>query len=100
MAIGSDFAVVKLIIKFNDWLAVTVTRATGSMWCAYAFAALAFVAFPGLSASPKALATWLAQTFIQLVMLSVILVGQNVIAEMHDKLHQHLGITNDQPADE
>jgi hypothetical protein len=31
---------------FNGWLAVTITRIVGSMWCACAFAALALVSLP------------------------------------------------------
>ena len=49
------------------------------MWCAYAFALLALVSLPdairgGLSTT----ITWIAQTFLQLVLLSIIIVGQNV----------------------
>ena len=32
--------------RFNDWLAVTITNVVGTMWCAYAFAGLAFISFP------------------------------------------------------
>ena len=33
-----------LAARFNSWFAVKVTNGVGTMWCAYAFAALAFVA--------------------------------------------------------
>jgi hypothetical protein len=65
--------------RFNDWLAVKITETVGTMWCAYAFAALAFVSLPAsLSQGTQAIIQWIAQTFLQLVLLSIILVGQAV----------------------
>jgi hypothetical protein len=32
--------------RFNAWFAVKVTTGVGTMWCGYAFAALALVSFP------------------------------------------------------
>jgi hypothetical protein len=57
------------------------------MWCAYAFAALALVSLPSAIASGSAvtLVSWISQTFLQLVLLSVIIVGQNVQAAAADK---------------
>jgi hypothetical protein len=57
------------------------------MWCAYAFAALALVSLPSAIASGSAvtLVSWISQTFLQLVLLSVIIVGQNVLAAAADK---------------
>ena len=57
------------------------------MWCAYAFAALAFVSLSSAVASHSAvtLVSWVSQTFLQLVLLSVIIVGQNVLAAAADK---------------
>jgi hypothetical protein len=57
------------------------------MWCAYAFAALAFVSLPAAinSHSAVTLVSWVSQTFLQLVLLSVIIVGQNVLASAADK---------------
>lgn len=57
------------------------------MWCAYAFAALALVSLPAAIASGSAvtLVSWISQTFLQLVLLSVIIVGQNVLAAAADK---------------
>ena len=50
------------------------------MWCAYAFAALALVSLPAAISSQNAvtLVSWISQTFLQLVLLSIIIVGQNV----------------------
>src|SRR5258708_8689415 len=57
------------------------------MWCAYAFTALALVSLPSAIASHNAvtLVSWISQTFLQLVLLSVIIVGQNVLAAAADK---------------
>jgi hypothetical protein len=56
------------------------------MWCAYAFAMLAFVALPSaLGAGPLAMVQWVSQTFIQLVLLSIIMVGQNIMGKASDK---------------
>jgi len=56
------------------------------MWCAYAFAALALIALPqAISGGTFALIQWISQTFIQLVMLSVIMVGQNLLGMASDK---------------
>jgi hypothetical protein len=73
--------------RFNQWFAVKVTTGVGTMWCAYAFAALAFVSLPAAITSHSAvtLVSWVSQTFLQLVLLSVIIVGQNVLAAAADK---------------
>jgi hypothetical protein len=75
------------ITHFNRWLAVKVTNGVGTMWCAYAFAALALVSLPAaiLSHNPVILVSWISQTFLQLVLLSIIIVGQNVLAAASDK---------------
>ncbi len=75
------------VTRFNTWLAVKVTQGVGTMWCAYAFAALALVSLPAAIASrnPVVLVSWISQTFLQLVLLSIIIVGQNVLAAASDK---------------
>ncbi len=75
------------VARFNSWFAVKVTNGVGTMWCAYAFAALAFVSLPSAITSHNAvtLVSWVSQTFLQLVLLSVIIVGQNVLANAADK---------------
>ena len=75
------------ITRFNTWLAVKVTNGVGTMWCAYAFAALALVSLPAaiISGSPVLIVSWISQTFLQLVLLSIIIVGQNVLAAASDK---------------
>jgi hypothetical protein len=73
--------------RFNAWFAVKVTSGVGTMWCAYAFAALALVSLPSAISSGSAvvLVSWISQTFLQLVLLSVIIVGQNIMAAAADK---------------
>jgi len=75
------------VMRFNTWLALKVTKAVGTVWCAYAFAALALVSLPAAIAShnPVILVSWVSQTFLQLVLLSIIIVGQNVQAAASDK---------------
>lgn len=74
-------------IGFNGRLAITLTTIVGTMWCAYAFGVLALVALPQAIAKgdPITIVQWISQTFIQLVMLSVIMVGQNLISAAADK---------------
>jgi uncharacterized membrane protein len=66
--------------RFNTWVAVKVTKIVGSMWCAYVFALLAFISLPFAirSGDPIVIVAWIAQTFLQLVLLPIIIVGQNV----------------------
>ena len=75
------------ISRFNAWLAVKVTKVVGTVWCAYAFAVLALVSLPAAIASHNLiiLVSWVSQTFLQLVLLSIIIVGQNVLAAASDK---------------
>lgn len=73
-------------IGFNGWLAVRITNIVGTMWCAYAFAGLALISLPAAIAGGTApLIAWIAQTFLQLVLLSIIMVGQKVAAAASDK---------------
>jgi len=73
-------------IGFNGWLATLITNAVGTMWCAYIFALLALISLPdAIHAGTAALIAWVAQTFLQLVLLSVIMVGQKVSAQASDK---------------
>jgi len=75
--------------QFNNRLAVMITRGVGTMWAAYLFALISLVSFP---AAFKAFAsgdtvtgiTWLSQSFIQLVLLPIIVVGQNIISAAQD----------------
>ncbi len=64
---------------FNAKFAVLITRLVGTMWCAYVFAVIALLGLgPALKPGGEGIVAWIAQTFLQLVLLSVIMVGQNV----------------------
>jgi hypothetical protein len=70
---------------FNSKLAVKITNVVGTMWCAYAFAALALISLPAaIQAGTATLVAWFAQTFLQLVLLSIIMVGQKVASAKSD----------------
>jgi hypothetical protein len=65
--------------RFNSRLAVLATRVVGTMWCAYAFAAFDCLALPtALQQGLYGIVQWVASFFLQLVLLSVIMVGQNI----------------------
>jgi len=69
----------------NAKLAVLITSGVGTMACAWVFAAIALISLPdALSAGRAQLVSWIAQTFLQLVLLSIILVGQRVQATASD----------------
>jgi hypothetical protein len=71
---------------FNTRVAVTITKSVGSMWCAYVFALVAIISLPAAlrSGDPIIIVSWTAQTFLQLVLLPIIIVGQNVQAAASD----------------
>lgn len=80
------------VAKFNRKLGIVITDAVATMWCAYLFAAIALISLPAaIQASflsggfrPLPIVTWVAQTFLQLVLLAVILFGQNMQEEKGD----------------
>jgi hypothetical protein len=68
-----------VITRFNSWLAVLVTKAVGTMYCAYVFALFDLLALPtALRQGLYGIVQWVASFFLQLVLLSVIMVGQNM----------------------
>lgn len=72
--------------SFNRWLAVKITAAVGTMWCAYIFAIIALISLPeAVKGGTGTLIAWIAQTFLQLVLLSIIIVGQNISSEKSDR---------------
>ena len=78
--------IAKELSGFNGRFAVLITNGVGTMWCAYIFAALALISLPdAIKAGTAALIAWIAQTFLQLVLLSIIMVGQKVAAAASDK---------------
>jgi hypothetical protein len=72
--------------RFNSWLAIKITSGVGTMWCAYAFFILALLGLPtALHPGGEGIVAWVAQTFLQLVLLSIIIVGQNILSAASDK---------------
>jgi hypothetical protein len=70
----------------NGRIAVIITNLVSTMWCAYLFAIIALISLPAaIHGGTAALISWIAQTFLQLVLLSVIMVGQKVAAAASDK---------------
>jgi hypothetical protein len=64
---------------FNAKVALAITRSVGTMACAYVFALIALISLPdAIKAGRPAIISWIAQTFLQLVLLSIIMVGQTV----------------------
>jgi hypothetical protein len=74
-------------IGLNGKIGVFITTVVGTMWAAYIFTIIALVSFPAAitSGSPIIIVAWIAQTFLQLVLLPIIIVGQNVQARASDK---------------
>jgi len=86
---------------FNNNLALKITNAVGSMWSAYLFALLSICSLPAIivlinpsarqdfpafiiNASVITLIAWISQNFLQLVLLPIIMVGQNVLQDKQD----------------
>jgi len=78
------------LARFNSRFGLAVTVAVGSMWAAYLFTIVALVSLPSAVKSHNTLilVSWIAQTFLQLVLLPIIIVGQNVQAAAADKRAQ------------
>ena len=73
-------------VGLNGRIATVITNAVGTMWCAYVFTAIALISLPeAIRGGTATLIAWIAQTFLQLVLLSVIMVGQKVSAAASDK---------------
>lgn len=79
------------MVSFNKKLAEKVTSFVSTMWCAYLFAAIALISLPAAlrTGNPIVIVGWVAQTFLQLVLLSIIMVGQdNASKEMQKKIDE------------
>ena len=74
------------VARFNARVGLKITVIVGTMWCAYLFTLLALVSAPTAFGSGNKLiiVSWIAQTFLQLVLLPIIIVGQNVQAAAAD----------------
>jgi hypothetical protein len=72
--------------RLNAAVAVRITKIVGTMYCAYVFTLVALVALPAAiqQGSVTVLVNWLSSNFLQLVLLPIIIVGQNVISAAQD----------------
>jgi uncharacterized membrane protein len=117
MSVEQHFSVAKFNLRaikqavgraegFNAKVAVIITRGVGTMACAYVFCLIALLSLPAIlieagvlhhsdvpafftKAGLILIVAWVAQTFIQLVLLSIIMVGQNVQSVASDARSQH-----------
>jgi hypothetical protein len=73
--------------RINARVGLFVTVVVGTMWCAYLFTLLALVSLPSAIKTHDKLiiVAWIAQTFLQLVLLPIIIVGQNEQAAASDR---------------
>lgn len=94
--------------SFNEKFAALVTDAVATMWCAYIFAALAIYGATAVDwHNAFQVVQWVSQTFLQLVLLSIIMVGQKVLSEssdkqakeMHDAVMEELSIARKERAE-
>jgi hypothetical protein len=77
--------------RFNQKIATKITSFVSTMWCAYIFAAIAFISLPAAikSGDRIIIVAWVAQTFLQLVLLSIIMVGQDAASKgMQQKIDE------------
>jgi hypothetical protein len=74
------------LVRFNARFGLLVTVTVGTMWAAYAFTALALFALPdAIKQGTYFVVVWLSSSFLQLVLLPIIIVGQNIQAKAADK---------------
>ena len=79
-----------LVGRINAKIGLKITLIVGTMWSAYLFTLLALVSAPSAFGTHDKLIiiAWIAQTFLQLVLLPIIIVGQNVQAAAADARSQ------------
>ena len=77
--------------NFNQKIATKITSFVSTMWCAYIFAAIALISLPAAIKTGELIViiAWVAQIFLQLVLLSKIMVGQDAsIRGMQQKIDE------------
>ncbi len=76
--------------RLNAKVGLRITIIVGTMWAAYLFALLAFISLPSTikQHSATVLVLWLSSEFLQLVLLPIIIVGQNIQATAADARSQ------------
>jgi hypothetical protein len=73
------------IVRFNARFGLWITLIVGTMWAAYLFTVLALFALPSaIDQGTYYVIVWLSSSFLQLVLLPIIIVGQNIQAKAAD----------------
>ena len=72
--------------RFNALVGLKITLLVGTMVCGYVFAAIALISLPSAVKTHNLtiIVAWVSSNFLQLVLLPVIIVGQNVQAKAAD----------------
>jgi hypothetical protein len=74
------------IVRLNARFGLLITLIVGTMWTAYLFTVLALFALPdAIKQGTYFIVVWLSSSFLQLVLLPIIIVGQNIQAKAADK---------------
>ena len=73
-------------VRFNARFGLRITLVVGTMWMAYLFTVIALFALPdAIKQGTYFIIVWLSSSFLQLVLLPIIIVGQNIQARAADK---------------
>jgi hypothetical protein len=77
----------ELRVGLNGKIGLMITTLVGTMICAYVFGIVALVSLPSAITSHNLtiIIAWVSSNFLQLVLLPVIIVGQNLQAKASDK---------------
>jgi hypothetical protein len=75
------------VARFNSRAGLFITVVVGTMWCGYLFAAIALLSLPSAIKSHDLtiIIAWVSSNFLQLILLPIIIVGQNIQAQTSDK---------------
>src|SRR5271165_1929298 len=73
--------------RFNAKVGLLITLGVGTMVCAYIFAIIALISLPSAIKSHNLtiIIAWISSNFLQLILLPIIIVGQNIQAKASDK---------------
>ena len=74
-------------VGINGKIGLLITTLVGTMICGYVFAAIALLSLPSAISSHNLtiIIAWISSNFLQLVLLPIIIVGQNLQAKASDK---------------
>jgi hypothetical protein len=72
--------------RANAKIGLRITLLVGTMLCGYVFAIIAFVSLPSAISSHNLtiIVAWISSNFLQLILLPIIIVGQNIQAKAAD----------------